>query len=183
MLSQFTQEAGHDTLGSLFDFPKDVYPVGRLDHDSEGLLLLTNDKSVNTRLLNPDRKHHRRYWVQVEGIPKEPALNQLREGVTINLKGKLHETLPATVRVMKSPSLPERNPSVNYTKHPITSWLELTLVEGKNRQIRKMLAKTGHPALRLIRSAIEKITIDKMISGDVVILTRNEFYDGLLLRT
>lgn len=183
MLSQFTPEAGHDTLASLFDFQKDVYPIGRLDHDSEGLLLLTNDKAVNMRLLNPDRKHQRTYWVQVEGKPNEAALKQLRNGVTINLKGTLHKTLPAVVRIIPDPKFPERNPSVNYVKHPVTSWIELTISEGKNRQVRKMTAKVGHPTLRLIRYAMERINIDKMISGDIVELTKKEFYERLNLRT
>lgn len=182
MLSQFTPEADHDTLASLFDFQKDVYPIGRLDHDSEGLLLLTNDKSVNTRLLSPDRKHGRTYWVQVEGLPGEAALNQLRKGVTINLKGTLHQTLPATVRGMNAPKIPERIPSVNYTKHPVTSWIELTIAEGKNRQVRKMTAKVGHPTLRLIRYAVERINIDKMVPGDIVELPKSEFYQGLILK-
>ncbi|MBA2406529.1 MAG: pseudouridine synthase [Chitinophagales bacterium] len=182
MLSQFTPEGEHDTLASLFEFPKDVYPIGRLDHDSEGLLLLTNDKAVNLRLLNPGRKHMRTYWIQVEGTPDNSALSSLRNGVTINLKGTLHQTLPAVVRTISSPALPERNPSVNYLKHPITSWLQVSISEGKNRQIRKMTAKVGHPTLRLIRFAIEKINITKMIPGDIVELTKHEFYDLLLLR-
>jgi 23S rRNA pseudouridine2457 synthase len=182
MLSQFTPEAGHDTLASLFEFPKDVYPIGRLDHDSEGLLLLTNDKAVNLRLLSPDRKHQRTYWVQVEGIPNASALNNLRGGVTINLKGTLHQTLPAIVKNLSNPTLQERNPSVNYLKHPTTSWLQVSISEGKNRQLRKMTAKVGHPTLRLIRYAVEKINIDKMIPGDIVELTKHDFYDLLLLR-
>jgi 23S rRNA pseudouridine2457 synthase len=95
MLSQFTSEAGHVTLKSLFDFPSDVYPIGRLDHDSEGLLLLTNDKSVNVHLLDPLRKHKRIYWLEVENIPNEDALEKLRNGVRINLKGTSYQTLPA----------------------------------------------------------------------------------------
>lgn len=182
MLSQFTKEGEHDTLASLFDFQKDVYPIGRLDHDTEGLLLLTNDKSVNTRLLNPERKHGRTYWVQVEGLPGEAALNELRRGVTINLKGTLYQTQPAAVRGMQAPKLPERIPSVNYIKHPQTSWLELTIGEGKNRQVRKMTAKVGHPTLRLVRYAIERLNIDKMLPGDIVELPKTEFYQGLQLK-
>ena len=182
MLSQFTKEGEHDTLASLFEFQKDVYPVGRLDHDTEGLLLLTNDKSVNMRLLSPERKHSRTYWVQVEGLPGEAALDQLRKGVTINLKGTLHQTQPAGVRGMSAPKIPERIPTVNYVKHPETSWIELTITEGKNRQVRKMTAKVGHPTLRLIRYSIERINIDKMIPGDIVELPKSEFYQGLQLR-
>lgn len=183
MLSQFTKEAEHDSLASLFDFQKDIYPVGRLDHDSEGLLLLTNDKAINTQLLNPNHKHRRTYWAQVEGIPNEAALSQLRKSVIINLKGTLHKTLPAEVRLIPAPKLPERNPSVNYIKHPFTSWIELILSEGKNRQVRKMTAKVGHPTLRLVRNAIEKVNLDKMIPADIVELPKHEFYDLLLLRS
>jgi 23S rRNA pseudouridine2457 synthase len=182
MLSQFTPEAGHDTLGSLFQFPKDVYPIGRLDHDSEGLLLLTNDKSVNARLLQPGRKHQRTYWVQVEGKPDDAAIKQLQNGVTINLKGTLHKTLPASVRPLNRVLLPERNPPVNYLKHPVNSWIEISVGEGKNRQLRKMTAKVGHPTLRLVRYAVEKLNIDKMLPGDIVELQANEFYERLLLR-
>ncbi|MBK9730085.1 MAG: pseudouridine synthase [Chitinophagaceae bacterium] len=182
MLSQFTKEGEHDTLASLFDFQKDVYPVGRLDHDTEGLLLLTNDKSINARLLSPERKHGRMYWVQVEGLPGDAALNQLRKGVTINLKGTLHQTQPAGVRGMSAPRIPERIPPVNHLKHPETSWLELTIAEGKNRQIRKMTAKVGHPTLRLIRYGIERINIDKMVPGDIVEMPKSEFYQGLHLK-
>src|SRR4249920_2573922 len=93
MLSQFTREAGHDSLSDLdFKFPKDVYPVGRLDHDSEGLLILTNDRSINKLLLTPGNKLEKTYWIQVEGIPDEDALEKLQSGVEINLKGKLHQT-------------------------------------------------------------------------------------------
>ena len=179
MLSQFTPEGEHDTLGSLISFPKDVYPVGRLDHDSEGLLLLTNDKAVNARLLNPKRKHSRTYWAQVEGIPSEASLLLLMKGITINLKGTLYRSLPLRAEVMESLSVPERIPSVNYLKHPTTSWVQLTLREGKNRQIRKMMAKVGHPVLRLIRFAIGKITIEKMLPSDVVVMERNDFYARL----
>jgi len=176
MISQFTPEAGHDTLGSLFSFPKDVYPVGRLDHDTEGLLLLTDDKRVNARLLHPGEKISKTYWVQVEGTPDEKKLAELRKGMMINLKGTLHKTEVAQARIIRPPDLAERNPPVNYKKHPVTSWVELILTEGKNRQVRKMTAKAGHPALRLIRFAIGKITIEGLLPGDVAELGGKDFH-------
>ena len=181
MLSQFTPESGHPALGSLYPFPKDVYPLGRLDHDSEGLLLLTSDKAVNALLLGPDGKHQRTYWAQVEGIPGEEAFLQLRKGVLINLKGIVHKTFPAIVKTMVAPKIAERDPPVNYKKHPVISWIEITLKEGKNRQVRKMLAKAGHPVLRLIRSAVDEVTIEGMQAGEVVELERKEFYTRLNL--
>jgi 23S rRNA pseudouridine2457 synthase len=183
MLSQFTREAGHPSLADLdFRFPKDVYPVGRLDHDTEGLLLLTNDPGINKALLAPDSKKRKTYWVQVEGLPDDTALTALRAGVTINLKGKLHQTLPALVKNMPPPNLPERNPSVNYLKHPVNSWIELSLTEGKNHQVRKMTAKVGHPTLRLIRFAIENVTLEGTQPGEVLEMKQADFQRWLNVR-
>jgi len=182
MLSQFTREAGHRSLSDLsFPFPKDVYPVGRLDLDSEGLLLLTNDTAVNQLLLNPERRHQRTYWVEVEGVPDDNAFLKLKTGVRVNLKGRVFMSLPASVKKITAPAIPERIPQVNYKKHPITSWLELTLTEGKNRQVRKMTAIVGHPTLRLIRYAMEGITLDGMSEGEVKELKMKEFYSMLRL--
>lgn len=176
MLSQFTREAGHTSLADLdFRFPKEVYPVGRLDRDTEGLLLLTNDPGINKALLAPDSKKRKTYWVQVEGLPDEAALSALRAGVTINLKGKLHRTLPASVKNMAPHGLPERNPPVNYMKHPVNSWIELSVTEGKNHQVRKMTAKVGHPTLRLIRFAMEKVTLEGMRPGEVLEMKQADF--------
>ncbi len=183
MLSQFTPEAGHESLASLLSFQRDVYPVGRLDYDTDGLLLLTNDKRVNNALLNPEHKHSKIYWVQVEGEPGDNALALLGKGLTINIKGVLHQTQPATVNSIKAPSfIMERIPPVNYKKHPVTSWIELKITEGKNHQVRKMTAKAGHPTLRLIRYAIEEINIEKMETGDVIKIERDEFYQKLNLQ-
>jgi 23S rRNA pseudouridine2457 synthase len=169
MLSQFTREVpAHRVLGDLYDFPPDVYPVGRLDRDSEGLLLLTSDKSLNQRLLNPRHGHRRQYWVQVEGIPTASALEQLRTGVAIRINKKTYPTLPARVRLLESPpELPERDPPVRYRKSVPDTWLSLELTEGKNRQVRRMCAAVGFPVLRLVRYAIESLTLDDL-GGDAV---------------
>ncbi|MCC7506617.1 MAG: pseudouridine synthase [Saprospiraceae bacterium] len=170
MLSQFSRETPEQrTLADLdVVFPKDVYPVGRLDADSEGLLLLTNDKSLNARLLNPRFEHPRTYWAQVEGIPDEAALEQLRAGVTIRIDGKSFQTRPAKVEVLTvQPELPERHPPVRFRKTVPDAWLELTLVEGKNRQVRRMCAAVGLPVLRLVRVAIGDILRGDMQPGEV----------------
>ncbi|MBI9033350.1 MAG: pseudouridine synthase [Bacteroidales bacterium] len=168
MMSQFSPEGEKSTLADLnFEFPKDVYPVGRLDHDSEGLLLLTNDKKLNHRLLDPEYKHWRTYWVQVEGDVTPEAIKALKEGVDINLKGKIHHTLPARVKKIEAPGLPERVPPIRERKSIPTSWIEISLCEGKNRQVRRMTAKVAFPTLRLLRSRIESLTIQDMMPGDV----------------
>ncbi|MEQ9423723.1 MAG: pseudouridine synthase [Cyclobacteriaceae bacterium] len=167
VLSQFSDEGGNPGLGSIFNLPKDVYPVGRLDLDSEGLLVLTNDKKLNNELLNPKNAHNRVYWVEVEGTPDATAIKKLEDGVEINLKPKRYVTKPALCKIMDAPNLAERNPPVNYKKHPIRSWLELILTEGKNRQVRKMTAAVGHPTLRLVRSAIENLQLYPLQPGEV----------------
>jgi 23S rRNA pseudouridine2457 synthase len=168
MLSQFTKEGDHTTLGELFDFPKDVYPVGRLDADSEGLLVITNDKRLNNRLLDPILKHDRTYYAQVEGQVTDVALAQLRAGTEINISGKVYKTIPAKAEEVIHPELPERNPPIRYRKNIPTSWIKLVLVEGKNRQVRKMTASVGFPTLRLVRVQIGKLAMKGMQPGDVV---------------
>ena len=180
MLSQFSDEEGNAGLGSIFDLPKHVYPVGRLDMDSEGLLILTNDRSLNHQLLDPKKEHQRTYWVEVDGTPDQRALLQLQRGVEINVSGKRYQTQPAEVQRVDV-DLPEREPPVNRAKHPETSWLELRLTEGKNRQVRKMTAKVGHPTLRLIRVAIEELQLWPMQSGDLRMISRNVLYRKLQL--
>lgn len=153
VLSQFSRpEPHHNTLADYFDVPKDVYPVGRLDKDSEGLLLLTNDNRLNQQLLNPQHKLPKTYWVQVEGAPTEADLAPLRSGVTIKLKKGPYQTLPAQASVLNPrPTVPDRDPPVRYRKTVPDTWLEILLHEGKNRQVRKMTAAIGFPTLRLIR--------------------------------
>lgn len=180
VLSQFSPEGEHLGLGSLFDFPSDVYPLGRLDADSEGLLILSNDTSLNHKLLDPKNSHWRTYWVQVEGEITPGALHALREGVSISIQKKVYKTLPAQAGLLDLPvSLPERNPPVRYRKSIPTSWIFLTLREGKNRQVRRMTAAVGFPTLRLVRAAIEGLRLDKMLPGDVRELNREELYSQL----
>ncbi len=170
ILSQFTDKGGRKTLSDLFNFPKDVYPVGRLDFDSEGLLLLTNDKYLTDFLLNPKQKHEREYFVQVEKIPSEDDLGKLRHGVIIqNLK-----TLPAIVKKINEPSFPPRIPPIRERKNIPTSWISLTIIEGRNRQVRKMTALIGYPTLRLIRVRIKNIFLGNLLPGSVRELNQNE---------
>jgi len=178
MLTQFSGE--EFTLAALGDFPKEVYPVGRLDKDSEGLLLLTDDKALNHQLLNPRFGHQRTYYVQVEGIPTSEALAQLQQGVTIQVDGMSYRTKPALVKLVDpAPILPERNPPIRYRASIPDCWLALTLIEGKNRQVRKMTAAVGFPTLRLVRFSMEKITLDGMEVGEVRELSQELVYRAL----
>lgn len=168
MLSQFTKEGDHKTLANLnYSFPKDVYPVGRLDADSEGLLLLTNDKMMNHILLDPKYKHNRTYLAQVDGAFTQEARTKLEKGVSITVDGKEYKTLPAKITLVNEPTLPERNPPIRFRKNIPTTWVELMLQEGKNRQVRKMTAAVGFPTLRLVRTGIEKILLENMQPGQV----------------
>ncbi|PWJ42164.1 pseudouridine synthase [Sediminitomix flava] len=177
MLPQFSDNEGRPTLKDLYDFPKDVYSVGRLDMDSEGLLILTNDKSLNHKLLHPSFKHDREYLVQVDGDITEEAIMQLAKGVVISVNKKKHNTLPAKARKKQEPNwLEERNPPVRFRKSIPTSFVSLSLIEGKNRQVRKMTASVGFPTLRLIRTRIEGITLNGMKIGEVKEVNRNLIY-------
>lgn len=177
MLSQFSREGNHPTLADLeFQFPKDVYPVGRLDADSEGLLLLTNDTRLNQKLLSPGKGHQRTYLVQVEGEINLEACKQLEKGVVINV-GKIYHTLPAKVNIASLlPELPERNPPVRFRKNIPTSWIFITLIEGKNRQVRKMTASVGFPTLRLIRFSFCGFTIKGMKPGEIREVKKQEIH-------
>lgn len=179
VLSQFSDENGNLGLGSIYTLPKDVYPVGRLDLDSEGLLILTNDKSLNNKLLNPKNAHKRTYWAEVEGIPNDAALNKFRNGLMINISGKAHKTLPAEVSIVEADGIEEREPPVNYKKHPERSWLEIKLIEGKNRQVRRMTAGIGHPTLRLIRVGIEELSLFPLKSGEITQVSDKAIYAKL----
>lgn len=174
VLTQFTDKERRPTLGSLYHFPKDVYPVGRLDMDSEGLLLLTDDAELTDYLLNPKNKHEREYYVQVEGIADEKALEKLRKGVVI--KGE--KTLPAKVAPIDDPGFPARIPPIRERKAIPTSWISLTLIEGKNRQVRKMTASVGLPTLRLVRVRIENILLGALKTGEVRELSLREIRDA-----
>lgn len=181
-LSQFTKEVpDHNVLSDLFQFPKDVYPVGRLDRDSEGLLLLTNDKRMNKDLLDPNSKKKKTYWVQVEGIPSNADLDTLRNGhLSIRINKKDHKCAPAKLRLLgDAVEMPDRNPPIRVRENIPTYWIQIELTEGKNRQVRKMFAKIGFPVLRLIRVKIGGIAIDGMQIGDVRELTKIEALQAL----
>ena len=180
VLSQFSAEEGKKTLSDFFDIPKDVYPVGRLDYDSEGLLLLTNDKQLNHRLLHPKFFHRRSYWVQVDGAINDEAIHQLAIGVDITLDGKIYHTKKAIAKFFETdPIVPERIPSIRFRKEIPAPWIELILTEGKNRQVRKMTSKVGFPTLRLIRNRIEDIHLDNMQPGEISSLSEKEIYQKL----
>ena len=180
VLTQFTSSDGKQTLQHYFHVPKDVYPLGRLDYDSEGLLILSNDKQLNAQLLLPRHQHHREYWVQVDGQITNEAIKQLEKGVVITINGEKYHTKPCQLMVFENaPIVPERNPPVRFRKSIPTSWIKILLTEGKNRQVRKMTAAVGFPTLRLIRYRIGKCTIDNLQPGDLIKLTRAEIYEML----
>lgn len=174
VLSQFTDAEGRRTLKDFVEVPN-VYAAGRLDRDSEGLLLLTNDGAMQHRLSHPKFAHGRRYWVQVEREPTPKSLRQLRRGVTI----KGYRTLPVKAELIDEPDLPPRNPPIRYRKQVPTAWLEMTLTEGKNRQVRRMTAAVGFPTLRLVRCALllpraVALTLDGLKPGEWRNLTDGE---------
>ncbi len=180
VLSQFTSGEGKQTLKDFFDVPTDVYAVGRLDYDSEGLLILTNDKKLNHQLLNPLFAHEREYWAQVEGEITDEAIHDLQMGVDITVEGKSYRTKKCKASLFKdAPLVPERNPPIRFRKNIATSWVKLLLTEGKNRQVRKMTAAVGYPTLRLIRYRIEKCSIESLNPGEMRILTQGEAYHFL----
>jgi 23S rRNA pseudouridine2457 synthase len=161
VLCQFRDEAGRPNLSDFIPVAG-VYPAGRLDHDSEGLVVLTNDGDLQHRISDPAHKLAKTYWVQVEGAPDEAALEALQHGVV--LQGR--PTLPAEVRRMDAPSVWEREPPIRYRRNIPTSWIELTLREGRNRQVRRMTAAVGHPTLRLIRVTIGPWHLENLQPGE-----------------
>ncbi|HWB91875.1 MAG TPA: pseudouridine synthase [Puia sp.] len=180
VLSQFSPQEGKRTLKDFFPVPADCYPVGRLDFDSEGLLILTNDTALNHRLLNPQFAHEREYWVQVDGAITPAAIRELEMGVVINIDGRPYRTRPCAARLFETiPSVPERHPPIRYRAQIPTTWMRLLLKEGKNRQVRKMTASVGFPTLRLIRYRIEKLSLDGLNPGEMHSLGRNEMYSLL----
>ncbi len=182
VMSQFSAQDGKQTLSDYFAVPNDVYPVGRLDYDSEGLLLLTNDKKLNHALLHPVHEHIREYWVQVDGAVSAEAVLKLQQGVTISVNGKSYSTKKCSVAVFETaPAVPERNPPIRYRKHIPTSWLKIILTEGKNRQVRKMTAAAGFPTLRLIRHRIENCTLNGLMPGEMRIFEQQKIYQLLSL--
>jgi 23S rRNA pseudouridine2457 synthase len=180
MLSQFTKEGNNTTLAELFTFPKDVYPVGRLDSDSEGLLILTNDKKLNHYLLHPTYKHTRSYLAQVDGAITGEALAQLRKGVSITVEGKNYKTLPAEAESIAPPDyIIDRVPPIRVRKTIPTSWVKLDIVEGKNHQVRKMTAQVGFPTLRLLRIQIENLSLEGMKPSEVKEMKQQEIFKAL----
>lgn len=162
VICQFSRDGIHSTLADYIALP-DFYPAGRLDTDSEGLLLLTDDGMLQHRITDPKHKLTKTYWVQVEGLPDAAALARLQQGVS--LKDGL--TLPAGARLIDAPAgLWPRDPPIRARKAIPTSWLELTIREGKNRQVRRMTAAVGHPTLRLIRYAIGEWTLGELRVGE-----------------
>jgi len=170
VLTQFTDENGRATLKDFVKVP-DIYPVGRLDFDSEGLVLLTDDKQLQHRLSDPKFKVEKTYWAQVEGIPDETSLEKIRRGVLI----KNVRTAPAKVRILEpAPEVWERSKPIRFRANIPTSWVEIKISQGMNRQVRKMTAAVGFPTLRLIRPAIGPLKLENLNPGESRSLTPEE---------
>ncbi|MGH1471240.1 MAG: pseudouridine synthase [Cellvibrionaceae bacterium] len=160
VLSQFTDNDARETLADYIDTPN-VYPAGRLDKDSEGLLLLTDDGKLQQQISHPKYKSPKTYWAQVEGIPNDESLAILQKGVLL----KDGKTRPAKANIISEPNIWDRHPPIRFRKNKPTSWIELEIKEGKNRQVRRMTAAIGHPTLRLIRYKIGQWCIDDLLPG------------------
>lgn len=171
VLSQFTPDGSPNRPLAEFGFPKGVYPIGRLDADSEGLLLLSDEAALNERLLHPTHGHRRIYWAQVERVPAAEALAELQRGVMI--QGR--RTLPCRAQLLDpQPTMPARVPPIRFRKNVADAWIALELVEGKNRQVRRMTAAIGHPTLRLVRVQIGEFTLGDLPPGQWRELTEPE---------
>ncbi len=171
VVAQFTSDGSPNRTLAEFDFPRNVYPIGRLDADSEGLLLLSDEPELNERLLQPRHAHQREYWAQVERIPSTAALRRLAKGLVIHAR----KTLPCRAWILRpQPEVPPRDPPIRFRKTVPTCWLGLELVEGKNRQVRRMTAAIGHPTLRLIRVRIGRFELGALPAGTWRVLTAAE---------
>ncbi len=175
ILSQFSDEGNKRGLGSFLNLPQDVYPIGRLDSDSEGLLLLTNNRTLTNQILDPRNRHVRSYLVQVEGEFTDDAIERIQAPMALKHKKTRYVSLPAVAEKIEEPSLPDRNPPIRFRANIPTSWIRLQLREGKNRQVRKMTAAVGFPTLRLVRESMEGIGVEGMESGQLVELEEQEF--------
>lgn len=170
-LSQFTPDGSKNITLAEFHFPPRVYPLGRLDADSEGLLLLSDEPGFNTRLLDPKYAHRRCYWAQVEGIPSREALEKLQHGCVI----QDYQALPVSASILDpQPPVPPRDPPIRVRKTVSDCWIALELIEGKNRQVRRLTALIGHPTLRLIRVRIGKFELGELPVGTWRALDRRE---------
>lgn len=167
VLCQFTDNVGRKTLADFIPF-KNVYPAGRLDYDSEGLVILTDDGKLQHLISDPKYKLPKTYWVQVEGIIDTDALNKLRKGVLL----KDGITKPAKVKIIDKPNVWERIPPIRFRKNILTSWIELTISEGRNRQVRRMTAAVGFPTLRLVRYSIGKWNLNGLNVGEYRLITQ-----------
>jgi 23S rRNA pseudouridine2457 synthase len=176
ILCQFTPDhPGQQTLADLYQFPREVYSVGRLDMDSEGLLILTDDSALNTKILAPDSKMPKTYWAQVEGTPEDKTFKPLRQGMTVRIRQKKVKLEPAQARILEeAPILPERDSAIRVRHSVPDTWVEVIVTEGKNRQVRRMLANLGHPVLRLIRVGIGHLNIGDLKPGEVKEMTGEE---------
>lgn len=171
VLSQFTPDGSPNRPLAEFGFPKDVYPVGRLDADSEGLLLLSDEPEWNARLLQPRHAHEREYWAQVERTPTAESLQKLARGLVIQGRS----TLPCRAWLLDpQPQIPPRDPPIRFRKTVPDCWIGLELIEGKNRQVRRMTAAIGHPTLRLLRVRIGRFLLGDLAAGKWRILTPAE---------
>ncbi len=171
VVSQFTPDGSPNRTLAEFRFPKNVYPIGRLDADSEGLLLLSDEAELNERLLHPKNAHQRTYWAQVERVPSSEALRQIEAGVAI----QSHDTLPSRAWILEpQPQVAPRMPPIRFRKNVAECWIALELVEGKNRQVRRMTAVVGHPTLRLIRVAIGRFEVGSIEAGRWKVLSELE---------
>ena len=173
VICQFSPEGEKITLKEFIKIPE-IYPVGRLDTDSEGLIILTDDNQLKQILTEPRYKSEKTYFVQVEGLPTPQSLKILEQGVLIGD----YRTLPAKAKILnQEPKLPLRDPPIRFRKNIPTTWLEIKIKEGKNRQIRKMTASIGYPTLRLVRAKIKGVEIDQLIPGEYRFLQKKEIID------